>query len=57
MNANDLYYHNLDKMKILSQHKEITALTEENRRLKESQENTVKMLREVLRMLDTKLHL
>lgn len=57
MNANDLYYHNLDKMKILSQHKEITALTAENRRLKESQENTVKMLREVLRMLDTKLHL
>lgn len=30
---------------------------EENRRLKESQENTVKMLKAVLSILDTKLHL
>ena len=30
---------------------------EENRRLKESQENTVKMLKVVLGMLDKKMHL
>ena len=39
------------------QQAKITALTEENRHLRDSQENTVKMLREVLRMLDLKLHL
>jgi len=30
---------------------------EENRRLKESQENTVKMLKVVMSMLDKKMHL
>ena len=35
----------------------ITALTEENRRLQESQDNTGKMLKVVLSMLDKKMHL
>lgn len=37
--------------------KKIAALEAENRRLKDAQENTVKMLREVLRMLDRFVHL
>lgn len=35
----------------------ITALTEENRRLQESRDNTVKMLKVVLGMLDRISHL
>lgn len=37
--------------------KKIAALEAENRRLKESQENTVKMLKAVLSILDKVMHL
>ena len=37
--------------------KKIAALEAENRRLKESQENTVKMLKAVLEILDKVMHL